>query len=132
MNGPIDKAEKAIADALATAQADINSGTKAREISKPNGGHLATTVGEENAKRLRDAAGKVAAAVENQAAERLAVAESTVEEAKALQAKAKEIADGIRAAAEIEARGSIDITSKLDDTTLLMEQFRQKFDPGAA
>ncbi|HXU01582.1 MAG TPA: hypothetical protein VN903_11355 [Polyangia bacterium] len=130
MNGPIDKAEKAIADALATAQADINGGTKARAVSKPNGGHLAT-VGEENAKRLRDAAGKVAAAVEDQAAERLAVAESTVEEAKALQAKAKEIADGIRAAAEVEARNSIEITSKLDDTTMMMEQFWQKFDPGA-
>jgi hypothetical protein len=132
MNGPKVDTNETLTAALKRATDAINDANATAPIApKSNGGHLAT-VGEENAKRLRDAAGKVAAAVEDQAAERLAVAQSTVEEAKALQAKAKEIADGIRAAAEVEARGSIEITSKLDDTALLMEQFRQKFDPESA
>jgi hypothetical protein len=117
-------ADENIAEVLKRVEDDIRNGG-----AKPNGGHLPplSAVGEENAKRLRDAADLVAQAVENQAAERLAVADSNVSDARALQDKAKKIAADIRAAAEVEAKRSIDVTCRMDDTSRLMEEFGQKF-----
>ena len=114
-------ADENMAAILKRVEDDINNGN-----TKLNGGHL-SAVGEENAGRLRDAAGQVALAVENQAAERLAVAESMVADAKALQDKAKKISEDIRAAAEVEAQRSIEVMTRMNDTARMMGDFGQKF-----
>jgi len=130
MNGKLPP-DETLAAALKRATNAINdaanpSASGGAVPAQINGGHSAS-VGEENARRLRQAAENTARMVEEQAAERLAVAESTVEEAKALQAKAKDIADGIRAAAEVEAKRAIELTGLLDETDHMLEHFGQKF-----
>lgn len=121
-------ADENIAEILKRVESDISGNGKT--CTYPllmNRLHL-STVGEENAKRLRAAGENTARMVEEQAAERLAVAESVVEEAKALQDKAKQIANDIRAAAEKDAKRSIELTTWMDETGSMMEQVRQKFD----
>lgn len=125
----LDAAEQAIADALRSASKEINGGRAVPPQSPRmrNGPSPVSAVGEENAKRLRDAADNVATAVEEQAAERMAVAESIVEECKALRDKAKMHADNIRSAGEVEAKRSIDVMTKMDDIARRMEEDDQKF-----
>jgi len=84
-------------DILSRATEELNKANgDATSFDKPMSveDHLGS--GERDATRLRQASESTAQAVEAQAEERLAVALSRVEEAKALQEKAKEIADGIR------------------------------------
>lgn len=127
MNGPMDAAEKAIADALRSAAADINGGSNGKSVPPQGDDIPLLSVGEGNANRLRVAGERTAQMVEEQAAERLAVAESMVEEAKALKDKAKKIADDIRTAAEIDAKRSIELTTWMYETGSMMDQVGQKF-----
>ncbi len=123
MNTVTVKDDANIADVLKRVEDEITSAKKAEPINGKGNGSALSAVGEENAKRLRAAADKVAGAVEDQASERLAVAMSVVEEAKALQAKAEKIAADVRAAGEVEAKRSIEVTNLMDETVLMMEKF---------
>ncbi len=122
-----EKAEKAaLIKSLEGATEAVNKESANYIATKTNGAGL-SAVGEDNAKRLRAIAERTAKAVQDQASERLAVAESMVAEAKALIDRANGIAESIRQAADVEAKRSIDIAVQMSEAVTMMEEFRKKF-----
>jgi hypothetical protein len=85
-------------------------------------------IGEEYAQRFRDAAAKIAKAIEAQADERLQIAISAVEEAKLHVEKAKKIADDVLAGAEEEGRRAIANAKRLQESVDTLVSLRNKFE----
>jgi len=117
-------------DVLARATEELNkTNGDAREVTlfdkPPRTEDLGS--GEHDAHRLRQASEKTALAVEAQAEERLAVALSRVEEAKIMQEKAKEIADGIRQHGIEEAERVIITAQIYRESAEAMLAIREKF-----